>query len=302
MADLTMKQVRTNAFTDVDTDRERPRYFQHWQHLSITVDDYDIVYGMNFADTELSRGDYDGDDWVPPTKEGFAKYNEIKKQEIGPAKDKSRLLIEGIGSLGRDRVHVLNIEGSNPGSYKQDKLDGYSKTFTEVMVSILSVESEIEPYGQASIWLFQDDLGRLRSGEDNLYVSVYLPLQRMQELVDKIRLSKERPTLNIWVRALLYESDVDASFREIKDPRRYYLPADPGRGMAALGSISFSYDKAKVDLATDAPAEGEEPTVEQPPPAAVASTASPQTLSILRQIKVALWVIAAAIVLHAVLR
>ncbi|TAV14708.1 hypothetical protein [Rhizobium ruizarguesonis] len=291
---------RTNAISFSISNGNKLHYFEHWHTLRFVLSDYDLVRAVGGFEQDFEKNifsDFEGDEWQARTKEGFAAYNKLRLAQIKPAPKRTAYGITGLGQIERDRIVGAYVrDPARPPSDRDDA--SYEKTFRDVIVSITGVTDEDDNAG--SLFLFAEDSGDIRPGEDNLHLTLYLPSDRLRDLIAEIRSSKTRPQLHVAAIVALYQSEVEASLRDWHHPQTFLLPQPHGQAPARLMQVRFGFDKERtletLDLPEPVQAREELVADTKPQPAQATSTAS------LKSIKIALWIIAVASVLRLLIR
>lgn len=292
--------VRTNAISFSISNGNKLHYFEHWHTVKIVLTEYDLLrvvggYEQDFV--KRINESFQGEDWKPRTKEGFAAYNKERMAMIVPAPKRTGYGITGLGQIERDKVVCAYVKDPTRSTSDRDDAD-YQKAFRDVIVSIISVVDEDDAGG--SISLFKDDIGDIRPGEDNLHLTLYMPVDRLRDLITEIRSSTPRPRLEVAAIVALYQSEVEAGLRDWHHPQTFLLPGSSGLAPARLMQIRFGFDKPTtldtLDLPETSTVREELVADTKPQPAQATSTAS------LKSIKIALWIIAVASVLRLLIR
>lgn len=293
--------ARTNAISFGLSNGKKLHYFEHWHAIKIRLSDYDLIRAVGGFEQDFEKNVFenyqDGDDWRERTKDGFEKYNQLRFSKIKPAPKRTGYAITGLGQIERDEVVAAYVrDPSRPTSDRESK--NYEKSFRDVIVSILSVKDDDADAG--SVFVFEDDMGDIRPGEDNLHVTLYMPMSELRALIADIRTSKTRPQLNVTALVSIYQSEVEAGLRDWHHPQTFLLPHQ-SHAPARLMQVRFTFDKVSSLETSDSPeppksANLTEPTVTVTPVHQPPSTAS------LKSIKIALWIIAAASVLGVFIR
>ncbi|MGO4569046.1 hypothetical protein AB4Z52_29365 [Rhizobium sp. 2YAF20] len=237
--------ARTNAISFGISNGKKLHYFEHWHTLRIILDDYDLIRAVGGYEQDFGKNifaDFPGDGWRERTKEGFEEYNKLRLAQIRPAPNRTAYGITGLGQIERDRIVGAYVR--DPARPPPDRDDtSYEKSFRDVIVTVTGVTDEDDNAG--SIFLFTEDSGDIRPGEDNLHLTLYLPSERLKDLIAEIRSSRTRPQLHVAAIVALYQSEVEASLRDWHHPQTFLLPQPHSNAPARLMQIRFGFDKAQ---------------------------------------------------------
>jgi hypothetical protein len=285
MREQELRWERTNAISydpKVDSGK-RFHYFQEWHYVHVDLIEYDLLRSYRALEADFRGGDFEGDEWVPRTKEGHEKYRDLVRAMIKPTPQSNGVGIYGKGRIERDKIHVVSIQDPD----RPSKDDPVNLSFQDIEVGIRSSGAETT----TGTLFFSDENPR----HPKLNLEVYLADTELKSLVADIRSSSTRPTLRVTVQALLFQDEVEASLREPYHAQELMIPQRPGAALAILNTVRFSYDKpASVAEVYDDPEDAPKPS--QPPPSPMMLQLPDSMLQIAKSLKGALYVLAAAVV------
>jgi hypothetical protein len=286
------------------------RYFRHWEHFTLIMDHYRFVRWTASHNTnqypkdpafEAAAEKLSEQGWDALDKEEREVFAEHHMKQIGADTLQEGVNLEGWGRLeggiGRETITAFAVD-DDPNSRPQNFDEDYVKTFSKLRVSVLSAEKEYP----GSMWVWDKsmlDMSRdddLIGDEDALYVQFYMLPDKLKAFARDVAIQPVRPTLTLNAQGLLFRDEVEAAFSEPWHSRELVMIYDHMH-QAILNSIRF-------DLQTGAaqPALQDETTDHPVQPATPALVIPEPILKGLHGLKRAIWLLAAAIVLAAIIR
>lgn len=292
-------------------------YFRHWQHFTLKMDHYRFVRWAASHTTNLFSEDpafeaaadklaeQGWDVLDDEERKVFSEY-QMKKIEAAPLQD--GVSLEGWGRLeggiGREEITAFAVH-NDPNWRPRDFDEDYEKTFSKLRVSVLSAQQE-HP-GHMWVWRRQRDIGEddMMGDEDALCVEFYMLPDKLKALAREIAAQPIRPTLTLSAEGLLFRDEVEEALSEPWHQREYVVICDHHH-RAILNSIRFDlHIGAAEPLLPDEGGEddGLTPEIDRSvkhthPNSVVLETVTKG----LRGLKHAIWILAAAIVLAALIR
>lgn len=293
-------------------------YFRHWQHLDLKMDDYRFIRWVASHNTNQHPEDPAFDTvatklselgWEALDKDECEVFANHQMKEIGVDPLQEGFSLEGWGRLegGIGRQEITAFAVANDPNWRPSDLDEeYEKTFRKLRVSVLSAQEEYP--GSMWVWgksmreISRDD--DMMDEEDALYVQFYMLPDKLKALAQDVAAQPVRPTLTLNAQGLLFRDEVEAALSELWHPREYILIYDHAH-RAILNSIRFDLQTGMVqaELPKDETNDDDiapmiERSVQQSPLVQVAPQAVMESL---RGVKHAIWILAAATVLAALI-
>lgn len=294
-------------------------YFRHWEHFTLKMDDYRFVRWVASHNTNQHSKDPAFDaaakklseqGWEALDKEEREVFAEHQMKQIGADTLQNGVSLEGWGRLeggiGREEITAFAIN-NDPRSRPRDFDEDYEKTFRKLRVSVLSAEEE----HSGSMWVLGESMREISrdedmmDNEDALYVQFYMLPDKLKTLAREVAAQPARPTLTLEAEGLLFRDEVDSALSELWHPREHiviYNHVHP----AILNSIRFDLQTGTVqpplldDVIDDV---GLAPVISRPVQHATPAVVIPEHVKkSLRGLKHAIWLLAAAIVLAALIR
>lgn len=294
-------------------------YFRHWEHFTLKMDDYRFVRWVASHNTNQHSEDPAFDSaakklseqgWEALDKEERGVFAEHQMKQIGADTLQDGVSLEGWGRLeggiGREEITVFAIN-NDPCWRPRDFDEDYEKTFRKLRVSVLSAQEEhpgsMWVWGKSMREISRDD--DMMDNEDALYVEFYMLPDKLKTLARDVAAQPARPTLTLNAQGLLFRDEVDSALSELWHPREYVVIYDHHH-RAILNSIRFD-----LQMGTAQPPLPDEviddvglaPVVDRPVQHTTPRRGNPEPVTTgLRGLKHAIWLLAAAIVLAALIR
>jgi hypothetical protein len=314
MAKETRRWVHPNAIarrSAGETGRQL-YYFRHWERFTLTFEDYSFTRWFASHTIDEPSDDPEFDRAAEKlAKEGWAALNK-EEQRIFEAqqlacigvKHPEGLNLEGWakleGGLGREEITSFSVE-DDP-SWRRDKDAEYEKTFTRLRVAILSAAEE----HHGSMWVWGESMREISTDEDMpddedvLYLQFYMSLPKLKALAEEVAIQPAKPVLLLHAQGLLFRDEVDAALSEPWHPRKYVMIYDY-HVPVVLNSLRFRFSPS----GQPAPEKGTEIpfslTAGAPKAEAKLSPRSNAIEAQVRGLKRAIWILAIAIVLAALI-
>ncbi|WP_327209540.1 hypothetical protein [Rhizobium leguminosarum] len=209
------------------------RFREDWRPIRLILTKYEAVSSVKSFDTEFSLDELPGEDWKPLTEEAQKKYRELRKAEIKTAKDPVAYRISGRAQFAdRDTVTVGEVAGY-PDKQMEKVQTGFRKTFDKVHVTIAAGDQDVRDHFRF--------IANSEHLDEELYFGAVIQKDKMRQLMADIRLSKELPPLELSIKVLLFEDQIDSWTSTWRGRRNYFLPAAPGWGHAILVDASIKW-------------------------------------------------------------
>jgi hypothetical protein len=293
-------------------------YFRHWHSFTMKMDDYRFARWFASHNTNNRNADpafeaaakkLSEQGWEALNKEEQESFAKHQEKEIGAETLQDGVTLEGWGRLGGGlgEVSITAFAVDNDPHWRSSEFDDdYERTFQKVRVTVLSAVEE----HPGSLWIWgesmraysEDDM----SGEEEvLCAQFYMLPEKLKTLAGEVAAQPVKPTLTLHAQGLTFQDEVEASLSEPWHPHEYVMIYDH-RHRAILNSICFEMQTGSTPTMPPPDTDGEDDL--RPPdgrltPASPATSRIPESVANnLRGIKLALWVLAAAIVLAAIFR
>lgn len=293
-------------------------YFRRWQHFTVKMDDYRFIRWVASHNTYENPKDSAFDavakklseqGWEALNKEEREVFSQHQMKEIGADALPEGISLEGWGRLeggiGRESITAFAVDNDpnwRPSEYDED----YEKTFRNIRISVLSAPEE--HFGSMSVWdksmLEISRADDMMGKDDALYVCFYMLPEKLKAFAHDVVTQQIRPTLTLNAQSLLFRDEVDSALSELWHPREYIMIYGHNHP-AILNSIRFDLQTGAIrpPLADQIIDEGIAALVEHSARPAATGMAIPEAFTKdLHGLKRALWLLAAAIVLAALIR
>jgi len=292
-------------------------FFRHWHSFTLKMDDYRFTRWIASHNTNAKNDDPAFDaaakklseqGWEALTKEEQETFAQNQIKDIGAQTPQDGVVLEGWGrlegSLGEVRITAFAVD-NDPNWRSRDFDDDYEKSFRKVRVTIASADKE----HPGSLWIWGQSMREFRGDdmpgdEDVLCAQFYMLPEKLKALAQEVAAQPVKPTLTLHAQGLTFQDEVEASLSEPWHPHEYVLIYDHHH-QAILNSIRFDMQLGMAPVPST-PEEDEDeirPPEVRSPPTVPAAVPFPMDVSKhLKGIKIALWILAAAIVLAAVIR
>ncbi|WP_062233671.1 hypothetical protein [Aureimonas sp. N4] len=274
-------------------------YYREWHGLTLRIDDYRLTRSLASTERDFGAGHQEGDDEI--LKAAYADYagmsaddrqrlEDIQRREIVLARNPDVRRLEGWGEIVNKRT-VQVFEAGRDGKPQGD----YDRRFRRIHVNVRSFGGD-DQVGSMFLWSGdrQDPVS-----DENEYLSVDIAVRAevLEALERTIRETGAAPVLTMHLDALLYQTEVERSLAEPWHPQDYAMLRESYAGVSMSHLI---WDVAERKASPEEEADVEVPRDARASPA----PAAPQT-DVARRIRglaTAVWGLAAAVVVAAILR
>lgn len=289
-------------------------YFRHWESFTLTLHDYRLtrVFASHTAHGLIDDPRFDAaadklsnDGWETLSDDEKKAFEDAQLRKVTPVATPDGFVLEGWGELeggtSRERITALAVEGA-PGWGSKNEDGEYNKTFSRIRVSIVTAPEEVP----GSMWVWDDEMqrssriaDRIPADEDVLYAHFYMLPEKLKAIADEIALLPTRPSLLLDAQGLMFRDEVESALSEIWHPCDYVIIH--GRATPViLNRLNFeTVARVRAEVTVD-----DDWTVADEPeaPDAPSSMSEPKSIgNDLRALKHAVWLLAAAIVLAAII-
>ncbi|WP_158871491.1 hypothetical protein [Antarcticirhabdus aurantiaca] len=304
MADETRIFLNPIAI-EYDTVNGRPlRYHRHWRNLDLRIEAYTLQRSLGSMQRSHASEEQAGDDallsaaysdYESMSLDDKKRLQDIQTREIVPSKQREAWHLVGWATIAnkRDiRVFSAGRKGKPQGDYDQ--------FFRRVKVGIKAT-GDADEIG--SLFLSRpDELSRMRDDETEDHVYLHLPVRAevLEKLSETIAATGAAPELRLYVDALLYQTEVDEALSEPWQ-RQWYAMLEDDYPAATLAHLYFEH--AKREKPAEPVPEDDEPGVDVPAVVAAIGASAGET-AVARRVRgltVAVWGLAAAVVVAAIL-
>ncbi|TIO30412.1 hypothetical protein [Mesorhizobium sp.] len=293
-------------------------YFRHWHSFTMKMDDYRFIRWVASHNTNNRNDDPAFDTaakklseqgWEALSREEQEAFAEHQVKYIGAETPQDGVILEGWGRLegGLGEVTITAFAVDNDPHWRSSKFDDdYEKTFRKVRVTVLSAAEE----HPGALWVWGESMREYKDDdmmgdEDVLCAQFYMLPEKLKALAREVAAQPARPTLTLHAQGLTFQDEVEASLSEPWHPHEYVIIYDHHH-QAILNSIRFEIQAQSTPASpppgTDDDAAVTSPQVRFAPTAPAAAPVSDAVAKNLRGVKYALWILAAAIMLAAVIR
>lgn len=264
------------------------RYFENWQQLVLEMYEFEVFDFQRPFEHKLKLDPIPGDDWRAITDEGRPKYFQHRKAEI-IAGEPGGPMIMGTARLVKSELEVGGVSG---GFERNEGDPTFRMSFHELPVYIRSAEED--QYGEIRFSHAYED------SPAALYLNLNVRKDRMEQLVETILTSPRSPKIDMTVRALLFQDEVERSLNPLWASDTYFLPDYPGGSLAVATFIN-----AKYAVAAPRPTEDDDDFVEpleDAEPKPTPTDLNPEAMHLLKRINQALWALVGMVAVFIVTR
>ncbi|MHA6642736.1 hypothetical protein ACX3P1_08630 [Mesorhizobium sp. A623] len=208
------------------------------------------------------------------------------------------------GGIGDIKITSFAVD-NDPNWGSSDFDETYEKTFTKLKVTILSSAEEHPGF----LWVWSKSL-RENSRDDDmpdedvLYAQFYMLPEKLKALARDIAAQPTKPTLTLHAEGLMFRDEVDESLSEPWHPREYVIIYDH-HVPAVLNSIRFNIPSSPAIVTpseTCGDIDASTPSGFSPQSVPTSEPRSEPIDKHLKGLKYALWILAAAVILAALIR
>jgi hypothetical protein len=291
----------------------RLHYFRHWQRLVFTLEHYTITRQVSSQDAEvriyddlefnraaekLGRGAFDA---LSEAEQDAFRFHQLKY--VQKAAEPEFTLIEGWAHIDEEnRIRAFSVKNGRQDAARED----YDRKFRDAKISIRSHNED----HVGSLFLYTADLRKYGSHDDDpdedfLIVNFHVEASRLLRIVEDLASTPVKPPLKIYAQALLFQDEVEASLSEPWHPHEYCFihdesapailnwlryplirkVAEPGEAADAVTDIDLDASPVRKLLGSETKR----------------SRSAGDVAKQLRGIKRALWILAGAILLAALI-
>lgn len=290
-------------------------YHRHWQGFTLTLREY--KFRRWFAGQSTRPTFREPDDplfneakqqlalhgWEGLTSEQQRSFEDHQLSYITAEENLDGVGLYGWGELkgGIGEETITAVRPANDPHWNRDKQEvGLQKTFSRLRVSIVSAPQ----LHRGSMWVSGEDMRQFNSDdepdEDFVSVQFYMLPTQIKSLADEISALPNKPELVVHAQSLMFRDEVAAFLSEPWHPYEFVILYDHATP-AILNSIGFPFCQSKpAEARGQADGEKTSHSINEMPRAAAPSTTANNKQ--LKGIRLALWGIALAVLLAALIR
>lgn len=315
MSDRNRKWVHPNAISYETEGVDRPlHYFRHWEHFTLTFEDFHFRRAFSSQEIDMELEDREFERVATKMSEqGFAALDKEEQDKfrwhqlsyIKPVKEAESIALSGWarfeGGIGDERITSFTV-ANDPLARRRDKDLEYERTFHRVKVDVVSRSED----AHGSMFIQDQDMRTYGTDpdepdEDFLYAQFHMALPKLKLLANEVAKLPRKPVMVLRAQGLLFRDEVDFALSEVWHPRDYamiYGHMTP----VILKSLTFrlldnppaAADEDLTELQAAAASSWTAPA-KKTTPASKAGAVAKQV----KGLKHALWLLAAAVVLAA---
>ncbi len=277
-------------------------YHRDWRFLEIDVEAYDLLRVFSSLSEARDVADAPGDaelrakastGYASMTPEEKASFEQIQVREVAKSNVPDARRLVGWGRIVGDRS-VRVFSAARDGKPQTD----YDRTFDRVRVGLRSIGQE-DYVGVLMHWdrdMPRGD-GPFESADDHLVLDVVVRSSLLEGLAAELAGRTTPPALRLHLMALLYQDEVEEALARPEHDQTYAM-LEGGSARVYVSNLTVGISSRRAEAVR----EEESEWVEAPAPVATVAPDGGDIGRRIRGLAIAVWGLAAAVVIAAVLR